>query len=269
MISGFSHGDTIEVTDITVTGSSYVGGILTLTESSGQVTLNLPGSFTTSEFVVTNVADGADVAIAAPCFAHGTSLATPRGQAPVETLLEGDEVLAHFGNDRFAPQTIKWIGHRSIDCRHHPNAKLVWPVRISAGAFGPGKPNRDLLLSPDHAVFVDNVLIPVKHLMLGSTIMQIPVSAVSYFHVELATHAVILAEGLEVESYLDVGDRGQFFNDDVPALHPDVASRIWEADGCAPLVITGRKLDVVRRRIMKRTTIVQKGTITPSRRTAA
>jgi hypothetical protein len=82
--------------------------------------------------------------------------------------------------------------------------------------------------------------------------MQVPVSPVSYFHVQLATHAIILAEGLEVESYLDVGDRGQFSNCGVTALHPDVASRIWEADGCVPLVITGEKLDVVRRQMIKR-----------------
>jgi hypothetical protein len=181
----------------------------------------------------------------------------------------GDAVLAHSADGRYAVHSVKWIGYRSVDCRRHPNARLVWPVRISAGAFCPGKPKRDLLVSPDHAVFVDNVLIPVKHLICSGVIMQKPVPAVTYYHVELATHAVILAEGLEVESYLDVGDRSQFSNGGVIALHPDVASRVWEAVGCAPLIVTGAKLDAVRRRIMRRPKAVQKWTTSSARPVAA
>jgi len=44
-------------------------------------------------------------------------------------------------------------------------ARVSFPVRVVAGAFGEGRPRRDLLLSPDHAVFVDHVLIPAKHLI--------------------------------------------------------------------------------------------------------
>jgi Hint domain len=55
-----------------------------------------------------------------------------------------------------------WIGLRTVDCKHHPDPRQVWPVRISAGAFGPGLPAGDLFLSPDHAVYVDEILIPAK-----------------------------------------------------------------------------------------------------------
>jgi len=33
------------------------------------------------------------------------------------------------------------------------------PIRVARDAFRRGHPSRDLLLSPDHAVFVDGVLI--------------------------------------------------------------------------------------------------------------
>ena len=33
--------------------------------------------------------------------------------------------------------------------------RKVWPVRVAAGAFGPGRPHADLWLSPDHAVYVE------------------------------------------------------------------------------------------------------------------
>jgi hypothetical protein len=55
-IDGFTMHDTIELTGITVTGSSYVGGDLTLASAGGPVMLDLPGDFTTGDFNVHNAA---------------------------------------------------------------------------------------------------------------------------------------------------------------------------------------------------------------------
>ena len=187
------------------------------------------------------------------CFAAGTRIATDHGEVAVEALSIGDRVRTVPG-DRCEP--VVWTGHRHIDCRRHPEPRRVRPVRISAGAFGPGLPRRDLLLSPDHAVFVDGVLIPVKHLINRRTIRQIAVHAVSYFHVELRRHAVLLAEGLPAESYLDTGNRSELRQwrhvtrlfADFGSHAQDVAS-IREANACAPFVVHGAELDVVRRRL--------------------
>ncbi len=97
-------------------------------------------------------------------------------------------------------------------------------------------------------MYIDDVLIPVKHLINGTSIVQVPAEQVAYYHVELPRHAVLLAEGLPAESYLDTGDRANFANGGGPiALYPDFASRIWDAEGCAPLVVTGPALDAARR----------------------
>ena len=134
----------------------------------------------------------------------------------VEALRVGDRVTTLAGEAR-----ITWIGRRAVDCKRHARPKAVWPVRVSVGAFGAGAPARDVYLSPDHAVYADDVLVPVKHLINGSNIIQVPVAQVEYFHVELVRHDVVLAEGLPVESYLDTGDRASFGCDtDVVALHP-------------------------------------------------
>jgi hypothetical protein len=83
---------------------------------------------------------------------------------------------------------------------------------VSVGAFAPGCPDRDLYLSPDHAVLVDGVLIPVCYLVNGTMIVQEPRDSVTYWHVELSEHAVICAEGVAAESYLDTGNRSVLYD---------------------------------------------------------
>ncbi len=145
---------------------------------------------------------------------------------------------------------IVWLGHRRVDCLRHPEPHKVWPVRISAHAFGPGRPCRDLYLSPDHAVLMVDALIPVKHLINRTTIAQTPVDQVTYYHVELPSHDVLLAEGLPAESYLDTGDRQNFSNSCGPvALYPDFAMHKREEEGCAPLLVTGPHVAAARRLI--------------------
>ncbi len=89
---------------------------------------------------------------------------------------------------------------------------------------------------------LDEVLIPVKHLANGTTIAQIQVDAVIYYHVELPAHDVVLAE-----SYLETGDRANFANAGaVVRQFPDFSARAWEALECASLVVTGRELAAAR-----------------------
>jgi hypothetical protein len=154
-----------------------------------------------------------------------------------------------------------WTGHRTIEVAPHPRPQDVRPVRISAGAFGEGAPMRDLVLSPDHAVFVDGdadggasgVLVPVRYLVNGATITPLPVRHVTYWHVELPAHDVLLAEGLPAESYLDTGNRHAFEGGGpVVALHPEFALGRWAAEGCAPLVTAGPALAAVRARLLAR-----------------
>lgn len=77
-----------------------------------------------------------------------------------------------------------------------------------------------------------------------------PCRAVTYYHVELRRHDVLDAEGMPAESYLDTGDRRNFENGgSVLALHPDFGGLRWEAEGYAPLIVTGAKLEAVRQHV--------------------
>jgi Hint domain len=193
------------------------------------------------------------VSVVPACFAAGTRIATEKGEVPVELLRDGDIVLTVSGKR----QGIVWIGHRRVDCRHHANPDRVMPVRISAHAFGQGRPNRPVLLSPDHAVFVEDVLIPIKFLINGHTITQVEVDSITYYHLELACHDVVLAEGLPVESYLETGGRGAFENSGGPiSLHPDFmsdearAAAIWCRRGYAPRLGSDGQLERARLKVL-------------------
>jgi hypothetical protein len=146
---------------------------------------------------------------------------------------------------------VRWIGHRRVRCARHPRPWDVWPVRIAAGAFGAGMPLRPLFLSPDHAVHVDDVLIPIRYLINGASVAQVPVAEVTYWHVELAAHDVLLAEGLPAESYLDTGNRSAF-GGPTPMLHPDFARAVWAASGCARLLLDGPLVVAARARLLTR-----------------
>ena len=96
-------------------------------------------------------------------------------------------------------------------------------------------------------MYVEEVLIPVQCLVNGSTIAQVPVDRVTYHHIELAEHDVLLAEGLPAESFLDMRDGSNYANRPGPVrLYPDYSARMWEAFGCAPLIVTGPELAAAR-----------------------
>ena len=185
----------------------------------------------------------------AACFAAGTRIATQGGEVPVETLRPGDFVLTASGG----ATPVIWLGRRNVDCAGHPNPQEVWPIRVRRDAFGAGEPHADLRLSPDHAVGVAGRLMPVRDLVNGRTIAQEACESIVYYHVELPRHALLLAEGLACESYLDTGNRGAFEAVAAP-VSADVAFalEVWRTKACAPLVRDGAGLEAARRRLLER-----------------
>jgi Hint domain len=181
------------------------------------------------------------------CFTSGTRIRTEHGEVAVEDLKVGDLVVTSSGSSR----PIVWLGHRKIRCASRENPRDAWPVRVSAGAFGEGKPERDLYLSPGHAICVDcvgEVLIPVGKLVNGATITREVRETIDYWHVELESHDVLFAEGLEAESYINVDNR-LFFAGDL-ASAPDAAHGL--EDYCRPFVEGGPVLGAVRAQLEAR-----------------
>jgi hypothetical protein len=258
-LTGFAAGDTIVLDGVYATSASLSGGELSLINAGTTVdALSLDTNaidYSGAVFAIANNVNHTAATLTvsgttqAPCYVEGTHIATLDGEVAVETLRPGDIVRTHFAGA--AP--VVWVGHRHVDCTRHPAPHKVLPILVEAHAFGPRTPHRDLYLSPDHAVYVDEVLIPIQHLVNRKTIRQVKVERVTYFHIELAEHDILLAEGLTAESYLENGDRQSFDNGGpVTRLHPEFGPRRWDTAGCAPLVLTGPALKAVKNRLDRR-----------------
>jgi Hint domain len=178
------------------------------------------------------------------CFYPGTSIATPTGERPVETLAIGDLVLTREG--RTMP--VRWMGRQTVSTVFADKLRVL-PIRITAGALGPNMPVRDLLVSPDHALLVDGILVQAGALVNGSTIRRehaVP-ERFTYWHVELADHSLILAEGVPAETFVDNVDRLAFDNwtehealyGDLPAI-PELSLPRAKAARQVPMAVRAR-----------------------------
>jgi hypothetical protein len=193
-----------------------------------------------------------------PCYVRGTHILTSAGEVPVESLAVADLVVTASGTVR----PIKWIGRRQIDVERHPRPAMVAPIRIRRDAFDKNVPHRDLLVSPDHAIYIDGNLIAARQLINATTILpEENCKSVEYFHVELETHDILLAEGLAAESYLNTGNGGLFAKADAPLiLHPDLADEAdWptrETGSCFPFVWASLSVQPVWQRLADRAAVL-------------
>jgi hypothetical protein len=137
----------------------------------------------------------------------------------------GDTVVTESGKTR----AIRWVGRITVDRRDGaPWPTSAMPVRVAKDAFSIGRPHRDLYLSPSHMVHLNGVLIPVGDLINGRTITAVDVEGdrLEYFHIELETHDVLIAEGAPCESFLTTAEKLAVFDnaDEYYALYGVPAS---------------------------------------------
>ncbi len=180
----------------------------------------------------------------AACYCRGVCVTTEDGERPVEDLAVGDHVITFSGHRR----RIRWIGRRSYTGRLLAANPTLRPIRFCAGSLGDGLPRRDLRVSPEHSMFLDGILVPARCLVNGISIVQEHgLGRVDYFHVELDSHDVLLAEGAPSESFLDDNSRGMFHNaGEFAALYPQAPI---SGGFCAPKVDEGYELEAIRRRL--------------------
>ena len=143
-----------------------------------------------------------------PCFTPGTRIRTARGQVRVEKLRVGDLVATRDEG----LQPVRWIGRRDLSLADLIVQPQLQPVRIAAGALAAGCPARDMMVSPQHRMLVQDaraemlfgegeVLVAALHLLALPGVKQVLPAGVSYIHLLFDAHQIIEAEGAWTESF--------------------------------------------------------------------
>lgn len=141
------------------------------------------------------------------CFLAGTRIDTKSGPRPIEDLKPGDEVLTERGL-----RPLAWIGRQRFGQPDLLHNRKLRPIRIKAGALGPGTPSADLWVSRQHRILIGS---PLAAAMLGSDrvfiaagkLTTLPgvsvdetIDDVAYYHLLFDRHEVIYAQGTPTES---------------------------------------------------------------------
>lgn len=158
------------------------------------------------------------------CYLAGTNILTRNGNVKIENLKVGDMVKTESGF-----HSVTWIGSANVSVNQEsPHMDFSgFPVVVKKGAIGENIPNEDLYLTPEHSIFIDGNLIPVRMLVNGISIKYIEMKNYTYYHFECAKHEIVVANGLKSESYLNTGNGAMFGK-------TDSQLKTWN-DSAAPL----------------------------------
>ncbi|MEM9222099.1 MAG: Hint domain-containing protein [Pseudomonadota bacterium] len=206
--------DSIEFIDVTVTETGASFSVAAVTPVNSALTYLIPldeagntlegildgdPDLTGKEFTATRTPN--PPSSVAYCFVGDTLIRTPSGERRVDELQIGDPVSVLGGGD--AP--VRWIGRQTVDLRLGPTERLL-PVKVRAGALGEGVPNRDLVITRDHALLVCGVLANAGALVNGSSIVPLGRDAdpvMTYYHIDTAQHHLVFANGTPAETLID------------------------------------------------------------------
>jgi len=249
-VAGFGAGDALVFAGLSYTGSESVSiAGTTLTVTSGDVSYSVTlADAPTGDVSAARAADGALELVEVACFLPGSRILTPAGERAVEALRVGELVTTLVGG-RHVAQPVAWIGTQEIETQGNPER---FPVRIARDAVAPGVPTRDLFVTPEHCLFLGGGLIPARMLVNGGSIARVPRCRYRVFHVETPRHAIILAEGLATESFLDTGNRRHFAQPGVLAVLPTQSPKNWVQDAAAPLLVQRAHVEPVWRALSSR-----------------
>lgn len=203
-IDGGSGGDDFDTLDLrgSANGGSLVVDLDPNDAEDGTVT------FFDEDGIETGQLEFEEIENIVICFTPGTQIATPDGERSVESLRPGDKVLTRDNGI----QKVCWSGSRGLTGAELARQKSLLPVRIAKGALGGGMPMRDMYLSPNHRVLVNNdktalyfeepeVLVAAKHLTALEGVDVVTPRWLTYVHIMFEQHEVVLSDGAWTESF--------------------------------------------------------------------
>jgi len=138
----------------------------------------------------------------------GTKILTDHWYVPIEVLKVGDMVMSYgVIQDNKFHKVDSPVPQRIVKIRKtvQKASRSSCPIVIVQNAFGPNKPFENLVVSLNHGI-VDHKgeLYAASNYMNGTTIYQDPtIEIITYYHLELAAHCAIMANGVLTETWRD------------------------------------------------------------------
>ena len=262
MYGGADEDLFVNVTYTDENNGDYIDGGSTFTSGTDFDTLDLTGSAPTGghlevkyttpdqengyvEYFVGTTKVGhvefRDIESIVPCFTPGTVIATPKGERLVEELRAGDRVITRDNGI----QEIRWIGEKAMSGQDLAANEHLRPVLIQKGSLGYGLPERDMLVSPNHRVLVNNdktalyfeereVLVAAKHLTGLAGVDVVNAMRTTYIHFMFDRHEVVLSNGAWTESF-QPGEQslkgvGNAQRNEILELFPELSSQTGQKD---------------------------------------
>lgn len=143
-------------------------------------------------------------------FARGTVIATADGPRAVEDLRPG----MLLETEESGHQPITWIGSMTlVPGAPVPDPAQLRMTRVATDRFGPAKPGADLMVGPGARLLHRPDILreggmegqsytPFTDFVDGDSVFEVtPPAPIECFHLCLAEHSTIRAEGLPVESF--------------------------------------------------------------------
>ncbi|WP_088634611.1 Hint domain-containing protein [Phaeobacter sp. 22II1-1F12B] len=233
--SGGDDNDTLDISNLLADGWTVTGWVQNPESNgmdgyNGQITLQRG-----NQWANINYEDIENFQTEVVCFTPGSLISTVRGLRPVETLVPGDLVYTRDNG----PQPLRWIGQRQLSAAELRAEPSFAPVMIRKDAFGPGCPERDMMVSPNHRMLVesgeaqlmfgeDEVLVPSKHLVGAPGVSRRNPGALTYIHLMFDNHEIIRSDGVWSESFQPasrtMGAMGGDQQNEIEALFPELAT---------------------------------------------
>ncbi len=168
-----------------------------------------------------------------PCLGTGRTVATPRGETPIERLRPGDQVITRDNGI----QTVRWIKVRRFGRRMFRVNPHLLPILIEKGALGEGLPERAMLVSPNQRLLApadktaihvpgNDAMVAAKHLLDNDTIRQVNIMGMTYVQVMFDKTEAVLSNGVWTETFhphdREIGARGNAQRNELFELFPEL-----------------------------------------------
>ncbi|GBR28376.1 hypothetical protein AA0473_1728 [Acetobacter orleanensis NRIC 0473] len=188
------------------------------------------------------------------CFLTGSMIRTTDGDIAVEDIRVGDQLVTLAPeNGANVTQPVIWVGKAHARVRPElPDDEAGWPVRVLKDAISDGVPYKDMLITAEHCLFFRGSFMPVRMLVNNVSIFyDKSITGYDYYHVETSQHAVMMADGVLTESYLDTNNRGSFAQTGSVATL-STGRRTWMQHGAAPLTVARENVEPIFHALMAR-----------------